>query len=494
MAVYFLRSEHVSRANGSRVTRAAAYRAGERIRDERSSEVYDHSDRRDVVYKEVVLPEELADRPDMAWAMDRASLWNAAEHSGLRCNSRLAREWLVFLPPELNSEQRTQLVRNFAKELADKYKCAVDACVHLPRPGADPRNHHAHLLMTTREVTPEGLGPRTSLELGGRERHLLGLKGSSREEYISVRERWAVLTNNALERAGLEARVDHRSFERQGIDREPVPTIPEKVFYAERKAQGPSDAGAAIRARHQERVEARLLGRDELARVVQGQRAELKERALERAKLRQEGSKQARWGTLTRGERNEKRRERYRSRRAIEKQDSAGEAKRREVKRQQYHARRQQNPEAGRETQRQWRRANAEEVNRKQREYRKDNSQQLALKRREYRKGRAEQENIQKREYRQRRAEREKPPPTSPTAEESARGWKEFREKHGPGPSADDSARNWLAFREQQKNSGVSQETTHGIDGGRQQSASNDDDESDRKPKRQRSHDHDFEL
>ena len=144
MAVYFLRSEHVSRANGSRVTRAAAYRAGERIRDERSSEVYDHSDRRDVVYKEVVLPEELADRPDMAWAMDRASLWNAAEHSGLRCNSRLAREWLVFLPPELNSEQRTQLVRNFAKELADKYKCAVDACVHLPRPGADPRNHHAH--------------------------------------------------------------------------------------------------------------------------------------------------------------------------------------------------------------------------------------------------------------------------------------------------------------------------------------------------------------
>ena len=82
MAVYFLRSQHVSRANGSRVTRAAAYRAGERIRDERSSEVYDHSDRRDVAYKEVVLPEELVDRPDMAWAKDRASLWNAAGPTG----------------------------------------------------------------------------------------------------------------------------------------------------------------------------------------------------------------------------------------------------------------------------------------------------------------------------------------------------------------------------------------------------------------------------
>jgi MobA/MobL family len=494
MAVYFLRSEHVSRANGSRVTRAAAYRAGERIRDERTSEVYDHSDRRDVAYKEVVLPAELADRPDMGWARDRASLWNAAEHSGLRCNSRLAREWLVFLPPELNSEQRTQLVRNFAKELADKYKCAVDACVHLPRPGADPRNHHAHLLVTTREVTPDGLGPRTSLELGGRERHLLGLKGSSREEYIAIRERWAQLTNSALEHAGLDDRVDHRSFERQGINREPVATIPEKVFYAERKSQEHSPVGDAIRARHQERAEARLLGRDELARVVQKQKTELKERALESANLRQESSKQARWGTLTREERNERRRERYQSRRAIERQDSEGEAKRRAVKRQQYHSSRHQNPEATREAQRQWRRANAEEINRKQREYRKANAQELLSKRREYRASRAEKESLQKREYRLRRAEREKTQPATPTAEESAKRWHAYRESHGPGPTADESARNWLAYRELQKNSGASQETMHGIDGGKQQSASNDDDESDRKLKRQRTHDHDFEL
>lgn len=170
MATYFLRTKHVSRGKGARVTRAAAYRAGERIRDERTSEVYDYSDRGDVVYKEVILPAELSAHADMAWTQDRATLWNAAEHAGLRRNSRLARELLVLLPPELNPPQRTNLVRTFARELADKYRCAVDLCIHQPRPGADPRNHHAHLLMTTREVTPDGFGPRTSLERSGRER------------------------------------------------------------------------------------------------------------------------------------------------------------------------------------------------------------------------------------------------------------------------------------------------------------------------------------
>lgn len=235
MAVYFLRSKHFSRGNGSRVTRAAAYRAGERIRDERTGENYDYSDRYDVAYKEVVLSADLAGRADMSWTQDRATLWNAAEHAGRRCNSRLAREFLVLVPPELSPAQRAQLVRGFSQELADKYRCAVDVALHTPRPGADRRNHHAHLLMTVREVTPDGLGPRTSLELGGRERHQRGM-GPSKDEYLAIRQRWAGLTNDALHRAGLVARVDHRSLEAQGLDREPTPTIPEKVFYAERRS------------------------------------------------------------------------------------------------------------------------------------------------------------------------------------------------------------------------------------------------------------------
>ena len=416
MAVYFLRGRHVSRGKGARVTRAAAYRAGESIRDERTGEVHNYSSRRDIPYKEVVLPAELAGRSDMAWTQDRSTLWNAAEHAGGRRNARLAREWLVFLPPELNPTQRSGLVRTFASELADKYRCAVDVCVHEPRPGADSRNHHAHLLMTIREVTPDGFGARTTLDMGERERRSAGL-GHSRTEYLLIRERWAEVTNEALRQAGLSARVDHRSLKDQGIDREPTPTIPEKVFYAERKSGRRSEAGDAIRARHRERLQARLHSRAELERVLEKQKAELKARAVEDFKRREAKPKLVRWNQLTRAERNEHRREQYRLHRALERQDPVREAQRREVLRQRARTRYQQNPEKVREAHRLWRRSHADEVNRNQRE------------------------------YRQARAERAKSKSSSATAEQSASKWKAFRKNHSPGPTVEESARGWLELR-----------------------------------------------
>lgn len=81
MAVYFLRSQHISRSKGARATRAAAYRAGERIRDERTSEVYNYTYRDDVVCKDIVIPADLASQPEMAWTQNRSSLWNAGEHA-----------------------------------------------------------------------------------------------------------------------------------------------------------------------------------------------------------------------------------------------------------------------------------------------------------------------------------------------------------------------------------------------------------------------------
>ena len=116
IATYFLCAKHISRGKGIRATRAAAYRAGARIRDERTSEVYDHSDRNDVACKEVVLASDLAGRDDMASTQNRARLWNAMEHARLRRNSRVAREWLVLLPQELTPDQRSRLVRTFATE------------------------------------------------------------------------------------------------------------------------------------------------------------------------------------------------------------------------------------------------------------------------------------------------------------------------------------------------------------------------------------------
>jgi MobA/MobL family len=95
MAKYFLYVKVFSRGKGSRVTRAAAYRAGERMHDDRTSESYNYSDRRDIPHKEIVLPSQLAGRTDINWARTRSALWNAVEHAGQRRNARLAREVLL---------------------------------------------------------------------------------------------------------------------------------------------------------------------------------------------------------------------------------------------------------------------------------------------------------------------------------------------------------------------------------------------------------------
>lgn len=213
---------------------AAAYRAGERLRDDRTNEVYNHSRRKDVTHSEIMLPGELAGK-NMDWARSRASLWNSVENAEDRKNARVAREIQVSLPHELPPERRLELARTLSQEVADHYKVAVDLAVHEPRPSGDPRNHHAHLLMTTREVSPEGLGAKAGLELSAHERTRLGLPSGS-HEYTAIRERWATMTNEALQEADIEARVDHRS---EDIRREARETWREM-----RAAQQPAAAAA----------------------------------------------------------------------------------------------------------------------------------------------------------------------------------------------------------------------------------------------------------
>jgi ATP-dependent exoDNAse (exonuclease V) alpha subunit len=257
MAVYFLNIKTFGRAGGSSAASAAAYRAGERIRDERTGKTYDHSERQDVMHKEIVLPSRFADE-EMPWALDRANLWNAAESAETRKNARVAREYLVALPVELSPPQRLGLVRGFSQELSDRYGFAVDFAIHAPRdfPGSDPRNFHAHLLATTREVAVEGLGAKTALDMSDRNRRELGLPPAI-NELLHVRERWAAVTNEALQEARIASRVDHRSLEAQGIDREPRPQIPRAAFEMERHGYR-SVVADRMREEHQARVQARL--------------------------------------------------------------------------------------------------------------------------------------------------------------------------------------------------------------------------------------------
>lgn len=256
MAIFHLDIKTVARGTGRTATAAAAYRAGERIRDERTGALYNHSKRDDVLHKEIFLPSSLEHSgARMEWARDRSMLWNTAEKAEQRSDSRVAREYLVALPAELSAEQRLSLARTFSREIADRYKVAVDLAIHAPRPEGDPRNFHAHLLATTRELTPEGLGPKTGLDRNGEVRSELGLP-TSRQEFKALRARWAELTNEALREANVEARIEHRSLEAQGIDREPRPSLPAAAVATIRKGQRSAVAEGMLE-RYRQRVAAR---------------------------------------------------------------------------------------------------------------------------------------------------------------------------------------------------------------------------------------------
>jgi hypothetical protein len=255
MAIFFLQITSVQRSAGRRATASAAYRAGERIRDERSGEVHNHSRRRDILHTEIFLPAQFDGQP-VGWARQRERLWNSAEHAEKRYNARVAREYQVTLPAELSGRQRVALARDFAREISERYKVAVDLAVHEPRPNGDPRHFHAHLLTTTREITPTGLGAKAGLDMQAVERRRRGLPDHSRE-FVNVRERWAILANEALRAANLSERIDHRSLAAQGIDREPLPRIPLKHLKMEQRGLR-SELAERLRADYRERVQRRL--------------------------------------------------------------------------------------------------------------------------------------------------------------------------------------------------------------------------------------------
>ena len=245
------------RSNGSSAVAAAAYRAGERLQDERSGRTHDHSERRDVLYKSIVVPSDL-EAGSPGWTGERASLWNLAERAESRRNARVAREFLVALPHELDLERLQHLTHSFAQELSDRYRFGVDVAIHSARsfPGSDPRNVHAHLLATTREIGLDGPGEKTSLEWNESRRAAAGL-GHSVEELLHVRQRWAASANQALAQANIAARIDHRSLAAQGIDREPVPRLPRAAFELERRGDF-SFVAERLRQDYDARVAARL--------------------------------------------------------------------------------------------------------------------------------------------------------------------------------------------------------------------------------------------
>lgn len=217
MAIYHLSMKPISRASGRSAVASAAYRAGERLENERDGLTHDYTRRAGIAHAEIVLPQ--GSRAD--WARDRSALWNAAERAEKRADARVAREFEIALPHELSAEQRLEATRSFAQSLADRYGTAVDFAIHAPHGDTDVRNHHAHLMMTVRRVGVDGLGEKTAIERENK--WLLSHdQPTAPMQLRDIRQSWEGIANERMAAAGLDLRIDHRSHQERGLELQPT--------------------------------------------------------------------------------------------------------------------------------------------------------------------------------------------------------------------------------------------------------------------------------
>jgi hypothetical protein len=264
VAIYHLDVSAVSRSTGRSAVAAAAYRAGACLRDERTGQVHDYRRRSGVISAEVVAP------PGCT-PFDRELLWQAAEAAERRKDAMTAREIRIALPAELDAQAAQALARQFGQWLAERYRTVVDVAVHAPDRTGDQRNVHAHILMPTREIGADGA-------FGAKLRVFHGPTGPA--EIVVIREAWSEMANRALEAAGVDARIDHRSLAAQGIDRAPTVHLGPAATHYERRTGEPSQirerAEEAARRAEEQRAEVLAEQQAAAARV-----ARLRERLAE---------------------------------------------------------------------------------------------------------------------------------------------------------------------------------------------------------------------
>ena len=264
MAIFHLTAKVISRGKGQSAVAAAAYRSGERLRDEQADEQKFYQARAErIEFTAIMAPK---DAPD--WAQDRNQLWNHAERAEKRKDAQLAREIEIALPHELTPQQREWLVKDFAREAFMRKGYAVDIAIHAPDKTSDDRNHHAHIMVTMRTLDGDGFAAKKDPSM------------NRREQLGEWREQWAHLANRHLERHGHEARIDHRSLKQQGIEREAGIHLGYAANeMAQRGAQSDRmDALQQVIARNDIRVEVGKIER-ELAQLERTEKAQTRDAA-----------------------------------------------------------------------------------------------------------------------------------------------------------------------------------------------------------------------
>ena len=223
MAIYHFSAKVVSRANGSSAVASAAYRSASELHDDRLGRYHDFSNKAGVIHSEVMLPEGAPERLN-----DRSTLWNEVEAGEKRKDAQLAREVEFSIPREMNEKQGVALARDFVKTQFVDRGMVADLNVHWDKAKDGTPKPHAHVMLAMRDVGPEGFGQKNR-------------DWNSTELLKDWREAWSAHVNERMAELGLEGRIDHRSYEAQGIELEPQHKIgpaasrrPEQGLEAER--------------------------------------------------------------------------------------------------------------------------------------------------------------------------------------------------------------------------------------------------------------------
>ena len=229
MAIYHLSIKIISRGKGKSAVAAASYRSGEKIKNEYDGIVHDFTRKGGIAHTEILLPQNAPQE-----FSDRGTLWNSVEKIEKSKNSQLAREIEIALPKELNREKQIELVREYVKENFVKVGMCADIALHDKNDG----NPHAHILLTMRPLNEDKTwgakskkeyildenGEKVKLKNGNyKTRKIDTVDWNEQDKAEEWRKSWADITNKYLEENSIQEKVDHRSYERQGIEQ--IPTI-----------------------------------------------------------------------------------------------------------------------------------------------------------------------------------------------------------------------------------------------------------------------------
>ena len=201
MAIYHFSVKAISRGEGRSAVAAAAYRAGEKLQDDKYGKEQDYTKKSGVEFTNIYAPENT--NPDL---LNRQKLWNTVEKVERRKDALLAREFEIAFPEELNAEERKNLLNDLCQDLVKKHGVVVDAAIHAPHTGSgsDERNYHAHIMFTTRAISKTGDFESKKYRDFSRD--------SGTKTVSNWRENFADLTNRHLKQAGYDVQVDHRSY------------------------------------------------------------------------------------------------------------------------------------------------------------------------------------------------------------------------------------------------------------------------------------------